>query len=755
MERAGLPAQRRPWYWLVVIAVFALAAIMAVYQNMRSRIQTNEQAFAVAQRFRLANAEQRIDYFFGAAEQIARIGAHTMGAVVGNLPLTRLLVAETFRARETNDVYGIGVFYQPYAFDPGIQMVSVYDRAGRTEGLHGTPPAHASDYTQSLWFRRAVASPGDTSWAGPYTDRGVSYISTLRAVKHNGRVVGAFTVDILTSHFKALLDTDLEKGDIAWVQSGVNGRRLVGTAALPADSAATRIATKMPLHFTGAILHISTDATALRRGNQRIEILSLLLVLFIAASAFVVVRVITQRWQREEETRELHDEQSRLEGEIDVARRIEAELRKAAYTDSLTGLPNRTAYMDSVRALLGDGGKQSHTVFLVDIDRFNLVNETMGHIAGDGLLRVLAARLVAGMPKSSLVARLGGDEFVVVVAAHGEAITSIAARILELIGEPVLFSGQMLQMRASIGVAPIDGTYENPEELLRDADIAMYHAKAQGRDRFEIFDTTMRARVARESLLESALRRAIDRGEFVAHYQPVIRIATGAIASFEALVRWQGPSERISAASEFVPFAESRGLSTALDAIMLRNVCSQMPAITAMFPETSIAANISAAELASPELPDYIAGLLREYHVPAKRLKLEITETAMMKQASAVQATLDGLRKLGIALILDDFGTGYSSLSYLRQLPIVGLKIDQSFVENLARDTHSLEIVRSIVALAGSLGLDTTAEGVENEGQLVILTQLGVTFAQGFLFSKALYVGALVSLQNLAATREA
>jgi diguanylate cyclase (GGDEF)-like protein len=748
--------------------VLALAAEAAVYQNMRSRVRANDEQFAATQRLRLQRIEQRVDTFFSDAEQLVRVGAQACSSTFGNLTSAETIVADMYRARKSADVFGIGVFYQPYAFDRRTQMVSIYDREGSVVSsldralpgggvqvlFDGPARSKVQNYTYSSWYERATESPGETRWYGPYVDQGDSYISTLDAFRQDGHIGGVFSVDILTANFKRLLGEGLGSGDIAWVQSGTSGRWLVGTAKLPAD-ATTRIGAAIPLRVSGAILHLSSDASALYMTNTQIEGASAALMVLIAAFALVAAVILVQRWEREAETRVLQEHQARLETEISVARRIETELRRAAYTDSLTGLPNRAAYMDTVRGLLEQGRGAGHAVFLVDLDRFNIVNETMGHIAGDELLRVLAARLQAAMRADTLVARLGGDEFVVVAPVQGEAIAGAAARILRLIGEPVLLSGQTLTMRASVGVATFDETYTTPVELLRDADIAVYRAKAMGRARFEIFDATMRARVASESELESDLRRAIDRGEFIAHYQPLIRVATGEVASFEALIRWLGPSEQPRSAAEFIPFAEARGLVAALDTIMLRHVCSQSAAIGALFPGTSIAANISAAELASQTLPGYIAGLLEQYNVPASRLKLEITETAMMTQVVQAQATLEALRELGVAVVLDDFGTGYSSLAYLQRLPIVGLKIDQSFIENLPIDSHALEIVRSIVALAGSLGLDTTAEGVETEAQLAIIGQLGVTFAQGFLFSKAVEVAALGALQKFASTREA
>jgi EAL domain-containing protein (putative c-di-GMP-specific phosphodiesterase class I) len=257
----------------------------------------------------------------------------------------------------------------------------------------------------------------------------------------------------------------------------------------------------------------------------------------------------------------------------------------------------------------------------------------------------------------------------------------------------------------------------------------------------------MRAEVARDSEFEAEIRRGIDRGEFVPFYQPIIQIETGEVASFEALARWQSPKGLISA-SEFMPFIESRGLAPAIDNVILRGVCAQSTALLALFPHASIAVNVSAAELSSRDLPVNVERVLREFKVPPLRLRLEITETAMMTRGSDVNATLDRLQDMGIAMLLDDFGTGYSSLAYLQRLPIVGLKIDKSFIEHVHEDERALEIVRSIVAIAEAFGLDTTAEGVESERQLDVIKKLGITFAQGFFFSQAVDVGSLGVLRG-------
>ncbi|HUA09275.1 MAG TPA: EAL domain-containing protein [Candidatus Acidoferrales bacterium] len=743
---------------MAIIAVLALLGIAAVYENMRTRIAANDAQFAAMQRLRLQRTQERVGTLVSDSEQFLLLGAQSAAAVSGDLALARMQVAEMFRARRDKDVFGMGMFFQPYAFDPHREFISVYDRDGvindkrydtlLSDGvvqvmMDGPAYGPSDDYTKWPWYRAAMKNPEQTVVIGPYYEDHETWVSLLRSFKLNGKLDGVFAVDLLYARVKTLLSADLAPGDVLWVQ-GPKVTWLLGTSLRPPDPQHVRREAVLPGRTAGVVFHLSSDASAAIATDRRFQALSIGLMLLLALLATIAMWLLLQRWQREEETAILQGEQVRLEHEVDVARRVEAELRHIAYIDGLTGLPNRAAFMDRVRELMRpSGGSPPHAIFLVDLDRFNIVNETIGHPGGDELLRALAVRFSSAFPVVD-VARLGGDEFAV-VAPFGEQTSKTIA---ELIAEPVVVAGQIFRMNASMGIVLIDGSYERPEDLLRDADIAMYEAKGRGRARSATFDTTMRTRVARESELEADLRRAIERSEFTVHYQPLIRIETGEVAGFEALVRWQRAGETTISAGEFIPFAEARGLISAIDANMLRTVCSHASLIDSLFPGAQISANISVVELASRDLADSIERLLRDHSIAADRLKLEITETAMMLHADAVAHTIERLREIGIALVLDDFGTGYSSLAYLKRLSISGLKIDRTFVENIDRDERALEVVRSIVAIATSFGLDTTAEGVEGRAQLEILARLGVTFAQGHLFSEALPIGSLSAFRT-------
>jgi len=747
-EALGL---RRPWYWLVVLALAAALATGVVAGNARARIAQDERSFNAAQQLRLERVEQRVDDYFSEAIELASFGAKTLGTMRGNLALTREVTRAILLSHHNPDVYGVGAFYAPRAFDPRFTRCSVYDElephgdgvGERVVETNVISPGH--DYTQYAWYRRAVAAPGRTAFAGPYT-HGISFISTVRAFYVRGSLVGVMIVDTMTVQFKALMASAISPGDVAWIESSRvhGGRRLLATSAIPAGP---RIDQHLALRYTGAIVHLSTDAAPLTMATRDELSSSIGLIVGIWLVTGLIAMGLLQRWRARERQYSLEMEQRRLEAQIALSKTVEAELRKAAFTDSLTGLPNRAAFLEHVRSIIAAGELAGHAVFFIDLDRFNIVNETLGHLAGDELLRAIGGRLQALVEPTDLVVRLGGDEFVVVAKVESGSFDEAAALLLVHLGEPIVVAGRTIYPEASIGVVAVDDSYTTPSELLRDADIAMYEAKHRGRAQFAIFDADMRRRIADDSELEDDLRRAIDRGELVPYYQPIVSLATRRIVSFEALARWNRHGE-VTIAGEFMHFAEQHGFIEAIDSMMFRAVCAHSQAIFASFPSAQISVNISAAELATGGLWETIETLIRQHDVPVNRLKFEITETAMMTSSEVARRTLERLRALGIEFVLDDFGTGYSSLAYLQRLPIAGIKIDRSFVQPLLTDPKAIEIVRSIVVLARSFGLTTTAEGVETVEHFELLAGLGVDNAQGFFFSPAVEIASLVLLQD-------
>ncbi|HWO89694.1 MAG TPA: EAL domain-containing protein, partial [Gemmatimonadales bacterium] len=432
----------------------------------------------------------------------------------------------------------------------------------------------------------------------------------------------------------------------------------------------------------------------------------------------------------------------------DVTERKTAELRLVhdAFHDGLTNLPNRALFMDLLGRSIGRArrrGDYNFALLFLDMDRFKVVNDSLGHLIGDQLLVAIARRLERCVRPGDTVARLGGDEFTILlddIIDAGDA-TRVADRIQRELNLPFTISGQEVFTSASIGIALSATGYERPEELLRDADIAMYRAKAMGKARYEVFDLEMHARAVSQLQLETDLRHAIERDEFRVLYQPMISLDSGRIEGFEALVRWYHPTRGLVTPEEFVPIAEETGLILPIGRMVLREVCRQLAEWHQTFPSPlplSVAVNLSAKQFRQPDLVDQVAHLLEVSEVSPVALRLEITESVIIDDAEGAVKMLARLRRLGVKLHLDDFGTGYSSLSYLHRFDMDALKIDRSFIAAMGDRGQNTEIVRAIISLARNLDMDVIAEGVERPEQLAILRSLGCEKVQGFLFSQPL-----------------
>jgi len=424
----------------------------------------------------------------------------------------------------------------------------------------------------------------------------------------------------------------------------------------------------------------------------------------------------------------------------DVSDRKAAEARIAhmARHDSLTDLPNRVLFrerMEQELAKVGRGGTMA--VLCLDLDRFKVVNDTLGHAAGDALLRAVAGRLLACVRETDTVARLGGDEFAIVQAGlhQPEDAGVLARRILEAIEQPFDLDGHRIVAGTSIGivVAPDDGA--QPDQLLKSADLALYRAKAAGRHTYRFFEPEMDARVQARQAMELDLREALAAGGggFELFYQPIFDLGSDAISSFEALLRWRHPARGMVSPAEFIPVAEETGLIVPLGTWVLRQACAD----AASWPgdHLTVAVNVSPVQFRDRELVQAVADALAAATLPARRLELEITESVLLHNNEANLAGLHDLHRLGVRIAMDDFGTGYSSLCNLRSFPFDRIKIDQAFIRDLTTQADSCAIVRAIVGLGDALGMATTAEGVETQAQLALLRAEGVTQAQGYLFS--------------------
>jgi diguanylate cyclase (GGDEF)-like protein/PAS domain S-box-containing protein len=445
-----------------------------------------------------------------------------------------------------------------------------------------------------------------------------------------------------------------------------------------------------------------------------------------------------------------------IRSDISKRKLVESELVHNAFHDVLTGLPNRALLMDRLGYALSRAKRHQDYLFAVlflDMDRFKVVNDSLGHMVGDQLLIAFARRLQGCLRTEDTVARLGGDEFAILLTDIKEIsdATQIALRIQQQLMLPFNLDGHEVFATVSIGIAPSTRGYNQVEELLRDADTAMYRAKVLGKARYEVFNTAMHTMAVTRLQLENDLRRAVERGDFQLHYQPIISLPTGRITGFEALVRLWLPDRGLVSPAEFIPVAEETGLIIPIGYWVLREACRQMRAWHVQFPFNSpltISVNISSKQLSQPDLIKQIKQILQEADLDARSLKLEITESVLVENAESTAAMLVQLQALGIQFCLDDFGTGYSSLSYLHRFPIDTLKIDRSFINNVDVDFEKMQIVRTVVALAWNLSMNVVAEGVETQKQMYQLKALNCEFGQGYFFSKPLdssKAGALIA----------
>ena len=439
----------------------------------------------------------------------------------------------------------------------------------------------------------------------------------------------------------------------------------------------------------------------------------------------------------------------------------EERLLRAAFNDALTGLPNRSLFMDRLAHVIASSKRRSETQFAVlflDLDRFKVVNDSLGHSIGDQLLVAIARRLHDCLRPTDTVARLGGDEFTVLLEDVGDfrGATQVAARIQQELVRPFKLAGHEVFTSVSIGIALGSAEIDDPESLLRNADLAMYRAKANGKARHEVFDADMYAHAMELMQLETDLRHALDRDEFRVHYQPLIALDGGALEGFEALVRWQHPERGLLAPGAFLEVAEETGLIVPIGGWVMREACRQLAhwrregagAVT-------VSVNLAGGQLRQPDLVADIAEALKSANLDAEALVLEITENVVMERGQESTELLASIKGLGVALHMDDFGTGLSSLAYLRRFPLDALKIDRSFVSGMTADVEDEEIVRTIVTLAGNLGIGVIAEGIETEEQRKHLEAIGCPVGQGYLFAKPLPAAEAARLSGVTALEPA
>src|SRR5437868_13535562 len=440
----------------------------------------------------------------------------------------------------------------------------------------------------------------------------------------------------------------------------------------------------------------------------------------------------------------ISDERGRFLGfrgigtDLTEQRKSEREITRLARFDSLTGLPNRAMMRQTLEEALRNAAhrKKGCALFMIDLDRFKNVNDTLGHPVGDALLRQVAERLTSVMGNHGQVGRLGGDEFQAVLPGGADIglLESLARTLIEQVSRPYMIEGYKVTIGASVGISIGDPGRASADALVRDADLALYAAKAAGRGKHRLYEPSMHSEAAERQVLENDLRQAIERGELAVHYQPVVRTAGEEVSGFESLVRWQHPTRGAISPSKFVPLAEEAGLIGKIGEWVLRTALEE----AAHWPDhVRVAVNLSPLQFNDPGVVDMVANHLRETGVRAERLELEITEGVFLADGDSTDDTFSKLKGLGVRLALDDFGTGYSSLGYLKKAPFDKIKIDQSFVRGAASSTNrDAAIIRAIVTLAETLSMDTCAEGVETHDDLALIRELGVSMVQGYIFGR-------------------
>jgi len=432
--------------------------------------------------------------------------------------------------------------------------------------------------------------------------------------------------------------------------------------------------------------------------------------------------------------------------EITRQKQLEEHLQHDAFHDSLTGLYNRAFFIDRLERAIAES--QSHpgrqfAVLYLDIDRFKLVNKTFGHVTGDRLLMVAANRLLKAARDGDTLARFGGDEFAVLVedVAGADGAVAAAERIVSMLAPPFTLRKQQISITVSIGVVLGASASAHPDDILRDADTAMYSSKEHGGNHYTLFEAGMRISTARRMELELDLCTALHSGEITVFYQPIVSLLSGNITGFEALARWKHPRYGMIPPLEFIPVAEESNLINVLGELVLRKACERLRHLSETIPDTanmSMNVNISARQFRQPDFVDGVRRILETTGVAPGRLCLEVTESMLLEDAATALATMRALTDLGIKVVIDDFGTGYSSLSYLQRFPFDSLKVDRSFVCSMTETRQNREIIRTIISMAENLGLKVVAEGVEVTEHRDMLMALRCEFAQGFLFSEPL-----------------
>jgi diguanylate cyclase (GGDEF)-like protein len=702
-----LTGRRIHWVSAALATVFVLFGLFFHYSQQKLLATITESKLAGVEGYSEAKAK----------EEVARMSSRTaaLSTTIARLSAGQLENSQAFNLVKE----GLATTLEPFMDYTEIAAIEVSDRSDR-------PYAAMWRGEGRLEFR--------ADYAMPPAFREKHHLVVRTPATAGGAVQGFVTVfvdDRAISAQAAALKDGLHRGanaEIAMLSSHFNGTLLPQLGVLLVGIAFVIFASQA---IARSYRVIDAHRNELSAFNTQLEHK-------VQARTRELERAAQKNLQINED---LRASQSELLLTVDALRRKDEDLRHLAFHDALTGLPNRALLLDRIEQSIEVAARQDERrgLMFIDLDRFKAINDTIGHDAGDALLKELAQRLKSSLRRSDTVARIGGDEFVVLLhhAPSSEHYATVAQKLIDVVCQPMDFGNTVLQVGASIGIAcfPQDGA--TSFDLMKRADMAMYEVKTSGRGGFSFFQEALTSASVKRLQMEGELRLAIAHGELELHYQPKVSLDTNAIFGVEALVRWRHPERGLISPNDFIPLAEATGLIVPLGDWVLAEACRQSAAWKRTLGRSvKIAVNISARQMQRGNLVERVSALIAQHGLQASDLQVELTESVIMANPDDCARVLTALRRLGVVVAIDDFGTGYSSLAYLSRLPLDVLKIDRSFVAHAGQDENDAEIVKMIIALAQTLKLELIAEGVETSAQAAFLRASGCHMVQGYLYAR-------------------
>jgi diguanylate cyclase (GGDEF)-like protein len=622
--------------------------------------------------------------------------------------------------------------------------------------------------SNQMQLNRRLANSLEAIVTGAGAEKGYLILPSFKKLEVECETLGESNRAVILTSISAIDNAELPSGIINYVERTSEGVVIDNATQVPRYASDAYINEHRPKSIiclpigdrdrSLGILYLENNLVSGVFSNNLLPVLNLCCTQFAIAleNKLLHQKLLQSKSREHEKTARLEKSLEELQQAQELLIEAQVQLQHDAFHDSLTGLPNRAWLMkmlDHAIKLAQRHHNYLYSVLFLDLDRFKFVNDSLGHLIGDELLKSVADKLQACVRSCDTVARFGGDEFAILLEEmeDPQEATIVAQRIQETLSKPFQLQDYQVCTGTSIGIALSTMGYQQPDELLRDADAAMYQAKSQGKGRYVIFDRGMQTHAITTLQLENDLRRALEKKEFCLHYQPIVSLLTGYLSGFEALLRWNHPKRGWISPNEFIPVAEETGLIHQLGWWILESACNQLEVWSSQFPNLpslSVNVNFSAMQLKQVDILERLPNILPKTVRSSFELKLEITESCILEAVNWEAQRLKQLKDLGIGLCIDDFGTGYSSLSRLHEFPIDTLKIDRSFVNHLHLNSSHRDTVQTIITLAHNLGMDVVAEGVEDRLQLEKLKELNCEFAQGYLFSKPVDSKAATQLLN-------